>query len=240
MSAPFPNFAGFAETRGRSVATNSEPDRQDTLCQPYPGPVRLHITVPSGVTKGPAASLGARLRHARLMAGLSLKQVAELADVSQGFVSKLENDRARPSLATLHRLATSLQTNIGSLVSGIESEGENVTIVSPDQRPVFEFTDGRGGKNISLEKLIPSRPDNLLQVNMHVVAPGGRSEELISHKGQEFGYVIQGTLMLIVGDETYRIKEGDAFFFNSDIPHGYRNDSDQTARVVWVNSPPTF
>ena len=184
--------------------------------------------------------LGGRLKHARLLLGFSLRQVAAAAGVTEGYVSKLENDRVRPSLATLHRLANILQTNIGELMSDSGSFGKNAVVVRQDRRQVFEFTDGRKGIGTSLEKLIPSRSDNLLQANIHVVTPGGGSEELISHRGQEFGFVLEGQLELLVGDETYQISEGDAFCFDSQLPHGYRNNSEVTARIVWVNTPPTF
>ena len=188
----------------------------------------------------PVFRLGGRLKHARLLLGLSLKQVAELTNITESYVSKLENDRVRPSLATLHRLAGALQTNISDLVAEGEPHGKNVTIISRERRPVFQFADGRSGKGTSLEKLIPSGPENLLQANVHVVAPGGGSEDLISHRGQEFGYVLEGQLELVVGDETHLIAEGDAFCFNSGLPHGYRNRASETARVIWVNTPPTF
>lgn len=184
--------------------------------------------------------LGGRLKHARLLLGVSLRQVAEAAGVTEGYVSKLENDRVRPSLATLHRLANVLQTNISELVSESDRFRKNAIVVPRDRRQVFAFADGRGGVGTSLEKLIPSRPDNLLQANMHVVAPGGGSEEQISHRGQEFGYVLEGQLELLVGDEVYELKEGDAFCFDSELPHGYRNKSKVTARIIWINSPPTF
>lgn len=184
--------------------------------------------------------LGGRLKHARLLLGLSLREVADLAGVSEGYISKLENDRVRPSLATLHRLANGLRTNIGALVSETDPFGKNVTVIHASRRPVFQFTDGRGGEGITLEKLIPSQPDNLLQANMHIVKPGGGSDELISHTGQEFGFVLEGVVELIVGDEYVLVAEGDAFCFNSELPHGYRNKGEKTARILWVNSPPTF
>ena len=75
---------------------------------------------------------------------------------------------------------------------------------------------------------------------MNVVEPGGASEDLIRHNGQEFGLVLEGELQLIVADETYEIRVGDAFSFDSDRPHGYRNLGKVTTRILWINTPPTF
>ena len=114
-------------------------------------------------------------------------------------------------------------------------------MIKQEQRPAIEFgDDGDNTEGIRLEKLMPSSPGNLLQANVHVVSPGGGSKEQISHRGQEFGYVLEGSLQLIVCDEIYEINAGDAFSFNSSLPHCYQNVGDISARIVWVNTPPTF
>ena len=133
-----------------------------------------------------------------------------------------------------------LQTNIGELESEADPFGKNVVVVQRDRQQASQFTDGHEGVGTSFEKLIPSGPDNLLQANVHVVAPGGGSEELISLRGQEFGFVLEGQLELLVGDEVYWVSEGDAFCFNSELPHGYRNKGEAPARIIWVNTLPTF
>lgn len=185
--------------------------------------------------------IGARLKHARLLIGINLRTAAELAGITESYLSKLENDRVRPSLATLHRIANALDTNISALTSETEPSQGYATVIKQEQRPAIEFgDDGDNAEGIRLEKLMPSSPGNLLQANVHVVSPGGGSKEQISHRGQEFGYVLEGSLQLIVCDETYEISAGDAFSFNSSLPHCYHNVGDITARIVWVNTPPTF
>ena len=62
----------------------------------------------------------------------------------------------------------------------------------------------------------------------------------IKHVGEEVGFVIEGEFELTVGDRSYRLKAGDSFFFRSNQPHSYRNPSSVAARVLWVNTPPTF
>ena len=162
--------------------------------------------------------IGARLKHARLLIGINLRTAAELAGITESYLSKLENDRVRPSLATLHRIANALDTNISALTSETEPTQGYATVIKQEQRPAIEFgDDGDNAEGIRLEKLMPSSPANLLQANVHVVSPGGGSKEQISHRGQEFGYVLEGSLQLIVCDETYEISAGDAFSFNSSL-----------------------
>ena len=184
--------------------------------------------------------LGPRLRHARTLLGLSLREVAEQVGISESFVSKIENDRVRPSLATLHKMVTVLQTNIGFLFADLENESEKVMLNKQGRRPVISVVGKTRRRGIMLERLIPARPENLLQANIHVIPPGEGNDELISHSGQEFGFILEGDVDLIVAGETYNLSQGDAFVFESVHPHGYKNNSRKVVRVIWVNTPPTF
>ncbi|MEP7031281.1 MAG: cupin domain-containing protein [Pseudolabrys sp.] len=91
-----------------------------------------------------------------------------------------------------------------------------------------------------MERVIPYTKHHLLQSNIHVVAPGGSSFGLISHEGEEVGYIIVGEIELFVGDKSYQLRAGDTFCFRSEIGHGYSNTGHEEARVLFVNTPPTF
>jgi mannose-6-phosphate isomerase-like protein (cupin superfamily) len=52
--------------------------------------------------------------------------------------------------------------------------------------------------------------------------------------------VIEGQIDLTVGQQEFRLKTGDSFFFRSSLPHSYRNTTSQISKVVWINAPPTF
>lgn len=188
----------------------------------------------------PEPRVGSRLKHSRMVAGLSMRSVANLAGVSEGYISKIENDKVQPSFATLHRIANAVGTNISALFSKPEQNGKLVTIITASERAVMNFGSSRSGDGIRLERLLPTYPGSLLQGNIHVVEPGGGSEETIFHPGQEMGMVLEGTLELYVGNEVHKLNTGDAFSFESENEHRYRNTGDHVCRVIWINSPPTF
>ena len=98
----------------------------------------------------------------------------------------------------------------------------------------------RRGHGIVMERVIPYAKGHLLQSNIHVVAPGGSSFGLISYEGEEVGYVIAGEIELFLGDKAYQLSVGDTFCFRSEIGHGYRNRGKAEARILFVNTPPTF
>lgn len=186
-------------------------------------------------------AIGVRLKHARLTKGLSLRQLADIAGCSESFVSKVEHDRARPSLATLHRLVKALEINFAALFANEDSEEQGpVFIYQSGNRPLIHMDPQRVGEGITLERLIPHANGVLLQANVHIVAPKGASAGLIEHEGEELGYVLEGELELQVEDKFYHLFPGDSFFFNSSLPHGYRNPADTRTSILWVNTPPSF
>lgn len=180
--------------------------------------------------------IGIKLRHARKLKGMRLCDLAEQVECSEGFLSKLENDKVKPSLQLLHRIAAVLETSISNLFSE-----NNTNIVSPaGTRQVLHTSNIRPGEGVSLETLISPSSGNLLFGAIHIVSAGGGSSGTIIHEGEELGYILEGELDLNVDGTEYHLKPGDSFFFPSRLPHGYRNPTDKETRVLWVNTPPTF
>lgn len=167
-----------------------------------------------------------------------MKALAELAGCSESLLSKVEGGHATPSLATLHRLALALSTNIATLVSGPDINTSPIQRAS--ERPAVSFpTAGKRG-SIMLERVVVPGPGQLLQGDIHVIEPHSSSDEQISHIGEELGYVLEGQLEMTLDAECYLLQPGDSFHFPSNVPHSYRNPGEVVTRVLWVNTPPTF
>lgn len=191
----------------------------------------------TGPLKTASNSLGAKLRHRRKLRGLTLSEVAARAECSESMVSKIESNRVNPSLTMLRRLAAALEINPSTLFDDSVQEG---VVSRAGQRPVMDTDALRKGDGVGWERLIPYDDGCLLQANVHIVAAGGGSDGQISHVGEEMGYLLDGTLELEVDGEIYHLHPGDSFYFNSERPHSYRNTGEDEARVLWVNTPPTF
>lgn len=182
--------------------------------------------------------IGTRLRHARLTRGYRLKDVGKAAGCSESLVSKIENNRLQPSLHVLHKLCAMLKIGLGELFSA--PDDSDAVVTRSGQRSVIDFDPLRQGKGLRMERVIPYAKGHLLQSNIHIIAPGGSSDGTISHEGEEVGYVIAGEIELVVAGRTYALSAGDSFCFASHLAHGYRNAGKREARVLWVNTPPTF
>jgi transcriptional regulator with XRE-family HTH domain len=203
--------------KSKNVAQNSESDVDETFF-----PVHDEIRV------------GGKLKHARLLKGMTLKQVSTLAGCSESLLSKIENGRAYPSLPMLHKICVSLGTSIASLLA---LGGDTSAVVFYPEDRVATAIDADG---IRLERLVPHKDGNLLMGTVHLVAPGAQNEGVLVHQGEEMGYVLEGEIELMVDGRTYRTPSGASFHFRSELPHGYRNATDSPAKVLWVSTPPTF
>ena len=204
---------------------------------PVAGPVRKRRVDPAALDVA-LTRIGTRLRHARLTRGVRMKDVAEAAGCSESLVSKIENNKIQPSLHVLHRICAVMKMGLGELFSA--SHDEDDVVMRAGHRVMIELDGLRRGQGIKMERLIPSAKGRLLQGNIHIVAPGGSSDGMISHDGDEVGYVIIGEIELVISGKAYRLGPGDSFNFRSDLPHGYRNVGSGEARIIWVNTPPSF
>ena len=187
-----------------------------------------------------AIDVGTPLKHARLTRGVSLRHLADQVGCTEGFLSKVENNKARPSLTTLHRLVTALEINVASLFAEKGAPDGPVSVMRNGERLMIKTDALRRGPGVRLERLVSNSVSRLLQANIHHVAAKGSSDGLISHEGEEMGYVLEGAIELDVDGIKVALATGDTFFFNSSLPHGYRNPGTVEARVLWVNTPPSF
>jgi transcriptional regulator with XRE-family HTH domain len=184
--------------------------------------------------------IGIRLKHARLAKGYTLKQLADVAECSESMISKVENDKLRPSISMLHRFAQALETNIASLIAEPDPSLGHVSIVRSNLRTRIHVDPELQGADVWLERVITPSNGGLLQAHVLNLAPGSRSDGLIDHVGEELSFVISGEVDLEVDGKLYRLQAGDSAFFPSSLPHGYYNKSKHITRILWVNTPPSF
>lgn len=180
--------------------------------------------------------LGDKLRHLRRKSGLTLKQLGELTGCSESMLSKVERGHVVPSLDLLSRIAMQLGTSVSGMF--VEAPERSCFVYKEGERPKLELGSAAHQGHTLLERLIPYAQGRQLNANLHVVPPGGGSAGVLSHDGEEVGFVIDGYIEITVDNETHLVGPGGSFFFHSELPHRYRNIGTTTARIVWVNSPP--
>jgi DNA-binding transcriptional MerR regulator/quercetin dioxygenase-like cupin family protein len=174
---------------------------------------------------------GQHFRRLRTRRGLSLAQVASATGVSVGFLSALERGQMRSSIATLRRIARFYRTNILSL---FETSGDHPRLVHAAQRKILETT-----PDVRMELL--AWGNTAMEPHLFRVKPGGGSGESYAHEGEEFLHVLRGKFEIWLNNgEHYRLKAGDSLYFESSIPHRWKNPGRTETSLLWINTPPTF
>lgn len=174
--------------------------------------------------------IGPMLRQRRRELNLTLAQVATAAAIASGFLSEIERDQASPSVATLIRLCDVLGIPVGSLFTSNQPQ-----LVRADSREKMRY----GGQMITYE-LLTSRNANQMAAIMGVLQPGGMSgpEHHTLNAEEEFVLVMQGEIVMQIGDQVFHLCEGDALTFDPRQRHRYLNPSQtQICQTLCVITP---
>lgn len=175
--------------------------------------------------------LGERLRGLRQARGLSLRALARQVGLSATLLSQVERGVTEPSLTTLRQLATVFGASVSTLLE--DEHAPPVYVNRPGTRSLLTMSDGL----VTYERLTPG--NHRLEVLRAVIAPGEASaEQPWSHDSIECVYVLCGALTVDVGSATERVHTGEAITLDSNLPHRYRNDTDEPCEVLLAISPP--
>ena len=175
--------------------------------------------------------IGNRLKELRIQKGLTQEELADRAELSKGFISQLERNLTSPSIATLLDILQCLGTTIGEFFN--ESPEEQIVFGKSDY---FEKLDTELKNEIKW--IIPNAQKNVMEPIMLTLEAEGETYPDNPHEGEEFGYVLQGSIAIRIGNKVYRAKKGESFYFVSDKKHYLTSKSGAT--ILWVSSPPSF
>jgi transcriptional regulator with XRE-family HTH domain len=179
--------------------------------------------------------IGTRLRMVRQIYGLTQRELARRAGVTNGAISLIEQNRVSPSISSLKKILDGIPLSLADFFTLDFSPSENVFFAAA------ELTEIAFGKNISLRMVGRSIKDRALQMLSETYQPGADTgEAMLRHRGEECGIVISGTLTVTVGAQEKELVSGDAYYFKSDIPHRFRNAGPMPCTLISANSPPSF
>ncbi len=176
--------------------------------------------------------IGDKVKRLRLQRGLTQEELAARTELTKGFISQLERDIASPSIATLMDILEALGTDIAAFFN--ETQNEKVVYRAEDMF-VKEADDGG-----AVRWLVTNAQRNALEPILVTLPSGAGTEPDDPHEGEEFGYVLQGSVWLLLGEQRFRVRRGDSFYFRPVAPHCLRNAGRAEARVRWVSTPPSF
>lgn len=186
--------------------------------------------------------IGARLKMMRVAASLSQRQLAERAGVPHAQISNVENNRVSPSISTLRKILSGLGVGMADFFEP-ERDIPPGPFFADDQ--LIDLTSrvvanaiGHGPGLLALRQVGDARRHNL-QILHEVYEPKADTGKTpLQHASSEGGYVVEGELEITVGDEVRVLKAGEAYLFDSRLPHRFRNPSDRRTVVISACTPP--
>ena len=179
-------------------------------------------------------TIGTEIRRLRSRQGLSQRQLALLAGVSNATVSLIEAGRTDPSLGMLRRILDALGVSFAEFFSS-RTGGDGKYFYARD-----ELTEIGSGP-ISYRQVGGDLVGSKLQILHERYRPGADTgQSLLSHEAEEGGIVLSGRLEVTVADQARTLSAGDAYRFNSRLPHRFRNPGGEDCIVVSACTPPSF
>ncbi len=179
--------------------------------------------------------VGEKIKALREQRGLSLKELADLTGFSTALLSQMENHLVSPSLGTIIKLAGAFGVKVGDFLG--ETEGEPFTIVRKDERKkVSRFASKDGVKyGYSYESLGFEKKDRHMEPFIVTLEPATvKTSKTSVHEGEEFIFVLEGEMEVILGDHTDILYPGDSIYYDSTIPHRVQCHQDKITKILAV------
>jgi transcriptional regulator with XRE-family HTH domain len=178
--------------------------------------------------------VGTHLKAVRQMYGLSQRELAKRAGVTNGLISLIEQNRVSPSVSSLKKVLDGIPMALADFFT-LELGGQPQVFF-----PREDLSD-IGTASVEL-RLVGSR---LAKRSMSILheryAPNSDTgEEMLTHAGEKGGVIVRGKIELTVGGESRILGAGDAYYFKSTLPHRFRNGGRDECELVSASSPPTF
>jgi len=180
-----------------------------------------------------AKKIGVQLKELRQDVGLTLEKLAAASDLSPAFLSRIENGLSIPSIPTLQSIADALSVNIGFFFRDGDQQQYKITYSGNRSNIVTQK-----GYEIEILNEGMSNPFMEPAIVTSKSKEKGQEVELAVHEGQEFMYVLEGRLELVLGNKKYALKKGDAAYWNGSIPHKGISISKKPARTLNVHLIP--
>ena len=178
--------------------------------------------------------VGTHLKAVRQMYGLSQRELAKRAGVTNGLISLIEQNRVSPSVSSLKKVLDGIPMLLADFF----------TMDLGGQPQVFfrrEELSDIGTASVEL-RLVGGRlaKRSMSILHQRYAANADTGEEMLTHAGEVGGVIVKGRIELTVGGESRVLGPGDAYYFKSSLPHRFRNIGREECEIVSASAPPTF
>ncbi|CDC41160.1 transcriptional regulator XRE family [Firmicutes bacterium CAG:449] len=176
--------------------------------------------------------IGKKIKMLRTLNNLTQEELASRCDLTKGYISQLENDLTSPSIATLVDILDVLGSNLNEFFSS-DTISEKIVFTKENY---FSKNNEYG----SITWLITNAQKNEMEPILLNLYPNQSTPIDYPHEGEEFGYVIEGNILVCLDNQKFKCKKGESFYYESSKTHYLKNTSNSNAKIIWISSPPNF
>ena len=178
--------------------------------------------------------IGTRLKKLRHERQISQRQLAIKSKVSNATISLIESNQTNPSLGMLKKILDSVPISISDFFA-MEIKLANKVVYRKNELTEI------GSGTISYLQIGQNLKNNQPQMILERYKPGADTgKNMLTHESEESGLILEGRLELTVGDQIYYLSAGDAYLFNSSVPHRFKNPGGTDCVLVSACTPPSF
>ncbi len=174
--------------------------------------------------------IGEKIKSLRKASDLTQAELADRAQLTRGFISQIENDQSSINLEYLADILEVLGVTLAEFFSDAQSRK---VVFRPGERVLVE---NRGADKFEL--LMPGSTNNLMDPIMLELGPGQHLDPCDPMPGEQFGFVLSGSISLRIDGKTFKVPKEHCFYFKSDQRHQIGNAGERTAKLLWVTTPP--
>ncbi len=183
-----------------------------------------------------ALDVGVRLQSIRKLKGLSQRELAKRAGVTNSTISMIEKNSVSPSISSLKKVLAGIPMSLVEFFS-LDVEQDSNTQVVYKANELIDISDGA----VTMKLVGKAHPSRAIAFLSETYPPGADTgDEMLNHEGEEAGMLIEGRLELVVGSESYILEKGDSYYFESSKPHRFRNPYDEPAKLISATTPANF
>lgn len=173
--------------------------------------------------------IGARLRELREASDYSIEQLAAELSISPEMYGGYEKDGKDIPISLIFEISNKFGVDFAEILTGAPARLDSYHIVKRghgrvvNRNPEYHFED-----------LAYRYADKVMQPLLVTLEPSDEPAKLITHAGQEFNMVLEGTVIVTIGDKEFSLTAGDSIYFNPTVPHGQRCGGAEKARFITV------
>ncbi|MBB4125385.1 transcriptional regulator with XRE-family HTH domain [Xanthomonas translucens] len=180
--------------------------------------------------------IGARLHRVRTAHGLSQRELAKRVGVTNSTISLIEQNKVSPSVSSLKKVLDGIPISLADFFTqDLQIGPADAPFYAADELPDV------GSDGIHYYLVGQHRPQRQMCILREVMPPGSDTgTAMLVHEGEEGGVVVAGEVEITVGAQVRVLRAGEGYYFESRVPHRFRNVGSEAAVIVSANTPATF